>query len=57
MTTYPRLRDLPLEEQLPFQKELEGQTRPWIEGIADEDQDFFYQGDYLRWKSGRGIWD
>ncbi len=48
----PRLRDLPLEEQEPFLEWMMGQTRPCIEGVAREDQDFFYIHDYRRWKAG-----
>ena len=29
-----------------------GQTCPSVEGIAREDQDFFYEDDYRRWKAG-----
>jgi hypothetical protein len=47
-----RLRELPEDEQEPFYSWLMGQTRPCIEGIAQEDQDFFYVHDYRRWKAG-----
>lgn len=48
----PRMRDLPVEEQAPFLEWMMGQTMPFIEGIAREDQDFFYEHDYRRWKAG-----
>ena len=48
----PRMRDLPVEEQAPFLEWMMGQTRPCIEGISREDQDFFYVHDYRRWKAG-----
>jgi len=49
---YPRLRDLPLDEQKPFFEWLYGQTCPWVGGAAAEDQDFFYMTDYKQWKAG-----
>lgn len=48
----PRIRNLPPEEQEPFSKWLLGQTMPYIEGIPKEEQDFYYQVDYDRWKAG-----
>lgn len=45
-----RIRDLPVEEQEPFRQWLMGQTRPHVPGLIGEDQDFFYQYDYERWK-------
>lgn len=47
-----RIRNLPPEEQGPFSKWLLGQTMPCIEGIPSEEQDFYYQEDYNRWKDG-----
>lgn len=52
-----RLRDLPEGEQEPFSQWLMGQTRPSPEGIAEEDQDFFYVHDYRRWKAGLEAFD
>lgn len=48
----PRMRDLPVEELEPFLEWMMGQTRPCIEGVAQEDQDFYYEHDYRRWKAG-----
>lgn len=47
--TYPRLRDLPEDEQKPFKRWLRGQTIPLEEGVPMEDQDFYYPWDYDRW--------
>lgn len=49
-----RLRNLPPEEQGPFWAWLtiNGQTRPVMAGIPDQDQDFCYAHDYEDWKSG-----
>jgi len=58
---FPRIRDLPEEERGPFTEELAGQTRPWVEGVPKEDQDFYYSWDYEKWKAGIShhplIWD
>lgn len=62
-SVYPfrRVRDLPLEEREAFERELNHQTRPMVSGIPLEDQDFFYEGDYERWKESpavrRATWD
>jgi len=50
---YPRMRDLPIEEQGPFARWMKDQTRPVVEGIHMNEQDFFYPWDYERWK-GQG---
>ena len=47
-----RLRDLPQEEQGPFWEWMLGQTRPYVPGLPQEEQDFIYQHDYDRWKAG-----
>lgn len=49
---WPRERDLPESEREPFRKWMDGQTRPSIEDVPDEEQDAFYQHDYDRWKAG-----
>lgn len=49
---WPRIRDLPADERRPFTQWLEHQTRPWIEGESDENQDGYYSHDYDRWKKG-----
>lgn len=54
---FPCLRDLPEAERAPFAKELEHQTRPLVDGVPREDQDFFYQCDYDNWKSGSPSFD
>lgn len=52
-----RLRNLPAEEQGPFWEWMMGQTRPFVEGIPQEDQDFFYEHDYQRWKRHPHSWE
>jgi hypothetical protein len=58
-TKYPRVRDLPEAARLPFEYWLRGQTRPLIpdEGMADSEQDAYFQGDYERWKEGKPVID
>lgn len=46
---WPRLRDLPENEQVPFRVWLEGQTQPG----SSADEDLFYPWDYERWKAQR----
>ena len=52
--TWPRIRNLPAEDQEPFYKWLIGQTQPIIEGEPAAEQDAYYTGDYLRWKELSG---
>lgn len=47
---WPRIRDLPEGERIPFSEFLVGQTIPWLEGVAREDQDGYYEHDYRNWK-------
>ena len=47
---WPRIRDLPEQEQVPFSAFLAGQTRPWLDGITVEQQDAYYTWDYENWK-------
>jgi len=54
---FPRIRYLPESERVPFKNWLYGQTRPWLDGIEEEEQDAFYQHDYDRWKIGLPIID
>lgn len=54
---WPRIRYLPAKEQEPFRAWLVGQTRPWIDGEADDQQDAFYEHDYRRWKAGLPVLD
>lgn len=49
---WPRIRNLPVDEQLPFWKWLHHQTRPLVEGLPHEEQDFYYPWDYDTWKAG-----
>lgn len=49
---YPRLRDLPEEERIPFEKWNYSSTRPLVMGVKLEDQDFYYPWDYAKWKLG-----
>lgn len=50
--TYPRIRDLPPEEQEPFRAFLCGQTRPLIDFPQTpwKDQDYYFSGDYENFK-------
>lgn len=57
MTNWPRIKDLPKEEQEPFKKWLRGQTCPLIEGVSINKQDGYYQSDYERWKQGLPVID
>lgn len=58
---YPRISDLPKEEQEPFAKFLEGQTCPYVDLFPEDMQDFYYKHDYERWKDSlKGkpvVWD
>lgn len=47
-----RLRDLPDRERDLFWEWMYGQTRPFEDGLPDEDQDFFFPHDYDRWRAG-----
>lgn len=49
---YPRIRNLPKEEQKPFKEWLYGQTCPYEPSIPREDNDFYYPWDYKTWKDG-----
>ena len=51
---FPRIKDLPEEEQEPFSKWLRGQTRPMNEG---DPSPAYYQWDYDRWKAGLPVID
>lgn len=50
---WPRIKDLPVEQQEPFNKWLYGQTCPWIEGLPISEQDAYYPWDYERFIAGR----
>lgn len=50
VTHWPRIKNLPKNEQKPFRKWLSGQTCPLIDGLAYEEQDAFYPWDYDQWK-------
>lgn len=54
---YPRIRNLPEDEREAFSKWLWGQTRPLIEGAEEQDQDFYYEWDYQRWKKKLPVLD
>lgn len=47
---FPRIRDLPPEEQKPFRAFLCGQTIPWLSGVLREEQDGYYPWDYENFK-------
>ena len=50
---YPRVRDLPRDEQDAFKGWLRDQTRPLIDGEPMEEQDAYYEEDYDRWNDYR----
>jgi hypothetical protein len=50
VTHWPRIKDLPEEERVPFRNWLAGQTVPLIPTLPYEQQDAYYQWDYDRWK-------
>jgi len=54
---WPRIRDLPQEEQAGFRKWLYGQTVPIIPAIPMEEQDGYYPWDYETWKNKQPITD
>jgi hypothetical protein len=47
---WPRIKDLPEAERESFREFLTGQTVPWIEGVASQEQDGYYLCDYQNWK-------
>lgn len=49
---WPRVRDLPKSERKPFTRWLAGQGRPWLDGLALQEQDGYFPWDYERWKRG-----
>ena len=49
---WPRIKDLPIEEQEPFREWLQGQTCPVIEDVPFEESDGYYDHNYKRWKAG-----
>lgn len=49
--SWPRVRDLPKEEQKPFCKFLSGQTRPVCDDTLPQSEwDWYYPWDYENWK-------
>lgn len=54
---WPRIRDLPEEERVQFIHWLLSQTRPWLDGVPEDEQDGYYQCDYERWKAGLPVID
>jgi len=48
---WPRIKDLPKDEQKEFERFLRGQTCPYIDGLPIEEQDGYYPWDYTRWKA------
>lgn len=61
LTRFPRIKDLPVEEQRPFLAWLQGQTCPYLKGVPYEEQDGYYIHDYEAWRqslSGEKVsWD
>lgn len=54
---WPRVSDLPGIEQAPFNKWLDGQTRPWLTNVKESEQDGYYADDYERWKAKKPVID
>lgn len=54
---WPRIKDLPEEERIPFFNWLKGQTVPLIDNIPWEEQDGYFPWDYERWKARLPIID
>jgi hypothetical protein len=55
---YPRIRNLPKEEQEGFREWLRGQTLPLCDETAPMSEwDWYYPWDYERWKRGLPIID
>jgi hypothetical protein len=51
---YPRIRDLPEEEQEPFSNWMTGQTMPICDtSLPQSEWDWYYPWDYETWKAGR----
>lgn len=48
---WPKIKDLPKNEQEPFREYLRGQTCPHIDGVPLDEQDVYYKHDYERWKN------
>lgn len=54
---FPRIKDLPVEEQELFKEWLTGQTMPLADNykeIPQEEWDWYYPWDYQRWKTCGG---
>lgn len=47
---WPRIRNLPEGERQPFLDFLANQTRPMIEGVPMDEQDGYFESDYLNFK-------
>jgi hypothetical protein len=54
---WPRIKDLPIDQQEPFNAWLSGQTCPFIEGVKIADQDAYYPWDYDRFARGLAVVD
>lgn len=54
---WPRIRDLPEEERVPFAQWLVGQTVPYLENEPQSEQDAYYPWDYEAWKTHGIIFD
>jgi hypothetical protein len=50
---YPKISDLPIDEQKPFRCWLAGQTIP----VSKDGESCYYPWDYERWKKGQPILD
>ena len=48
---FPRIRELPKEEQEPFREAMQNKEMPWLRGIPENEQDGFWLYDYARWKN------
>lgn len=54
---WPRIRNLPENEQKPFSEWLKGQTTPYLRDEEPENQDGYFAEDYKKWKNNLPIID
>jgi hypothetical protein len=55
--SWPRIRDLPPEEQAPFRQWLGNAKRPIFDDVAPQDQDGYFPWDWEEWFFGSpGPW-
>lgn len=55
--SWPRIKDLPIEQREPFRHWLRGQTCPLIKGVPMSEQDAYYSWDYDGFIAGLPVID